>query len=397
MFAASQRHGRWGTAIEVPGLAALNKGGNAGVISVSCASAGNCAAGGLYTNQAGNPQGFVAAERTGRWGNAVEVPGLAALDTDGYSGVSSVSCGAAGNCAAGGYYQDRHGLQQGFVAAERNGHWGRAVEVPGLAALGGDAQVNSVSCAPAGNCAAGGDNTDASGNSHGFVASKQHGRWGKAIEVPGLATLNTGGYAQVWSVSCAPAGSCAAGGYYSEPHSEQGFVAAERNGRWGTAIKVPGLAALNKGREAQVDLVSCGSAGNCAAGGYYSYGQIGRRGFVASERNGRWGTAVEVPGLAALDTDGYSGVTSVSCASAGSCAVGGYYTFHGGEQGAFVASERNGRWAKAIKVPGLAALSKGGDVGVSEVSCPPAGNCAAGGGYTDRRGHGQGFVVSQTG
>ena len=29
---AVERHGRWGTAIEVPGLAALNKGGDAGVV-----------------------------------------------------------------------------------------------------------------------------------------------------------------------------------------------------------------------------------------------------------------------------------------------------------------------------------------------------------------------------
>ena len=38
----------WGTAEEVPGTAALNAGGNAGVNSVSCPSAGNCSAGGLY-------------------------------------------------------------------------------------------------------------------------------------------------------------------------------------------------------------------------------------------------------------------------------------------------------------------------------------------------------------
>jgi len=41
------------------------------------------------------------------------------------------------------------------------GSWGRAIEVPGLGALNkGDAEVNSVSCASAGNCAAGGDYRD---------------------------------------------------------------------------------------------------------------------------------------------------------------------------------------------------------------------------------------------
>ena len=40
--------GTWGEAREVPGLAALNQGGFANITSVSCASAGNCSAGGLY-------------------------------------------------------------------------------------------------------------------------------------------------------------------------------------------------------------------------------------------------------------------------------------------------------------------------------------------------------------
>ena len=58
----------------MPGLGALNK-GDAGVSSVSCASACNCAAGGFYTDQAGSSQGFVASERDGRWGKVIVVAG----------------------------------------------------------------------------------------------------------------------------------------------------------------------------------------------------------------------------------------------------------------------------------------------------------------------------------
>jgi len=39
-----------------PGTATLNKGGNAHVQSVSCASAGNCGAGGYYTDASGHHQ-----------------------------------------------------------------------------------------------------------------------------------------------------------------------------------------------------------------------------------------------------------------------------------------------------------------------------------------------------
>jgi len=62
----------------VPGLGALNKGGDAIVKSVSCAAAGSCAAGGFYLDGDGNEHGFVVVERNGRWGMAIDMPGPAA-------------------------------------------------------------------------------------------------------------------------------------------------------------------------------------------------------------------------------------------------------------------------------------------------------------------------------
>ena len=98
-------------------------------------------------------------------------------------------------------------------------------------------------------------------------------------------------------------------------------MASEVNGTWGTAIEVPGTAALNTGGRAEVSSVSCASAGNCTAGG--STPPLGQQVFVASEVNGTWGTAIEVPGTAALNTGGDAEVTSVSCASAGTAAPAG--------------------------------------------------------------------------
>jgi hypothetical protein len=404
-FVADERNGRWSTATEVPGLSALNK-GSADVVPVSCASPGNCAAGGSYTDSHRHSLGFVADERNGAWGTATEVPGLSALNKRDAE-VSSVSCGAAGSCVAGGSYIDGGGNGQGFVADERNGAWGQAIRVPGLAALntGGNAGVFSVSCPSAGNCVAGGSYTDGGGNRQGFVADERNGAWGQAIRVPGLAALNTIGDAQVGSVSCPSAGNCAVGGYYSGSDAglggTQGFVADERNGVWGQAIQVPGLAALNASAEAGVDSLSCASAGNCAAGGAYQDDGSMEQGFVAVERNGAWGRAIEVPGLDDLNAGAFpgggAGVSSVSCAPAGGCAAGGSYLDRFQDPQGFVAVERNGRWSTAIEVPGLGTLNKGGAAGVDSASCPPAGGCAADGLYTDRRGHIQGFVVSQAG
>ncbi|MHB1434259.1 MAG: hypothetical protein ACYCVZ_19345, partial [Streptosporangiaceae bacterium] len=211
-----------------------------------------------------------AARSAGVWGRAIEVPGLAGAQ------VQAVSCGAPNNCTAGGSYPV-HGRLQGFVVSERNGHWRRAIEVPGLAALnkgaypGNGAIVNVLSCTAAGNCAAGGSYLDQRKHLQGFVVSERNGRWGRAIEVPGLAALEHGRQGIVNSLSCTSAGNCATGGWYVDGRGHyQGFVASERSGRWVRAIEVPGLAALNTGGGAQVQSVSCGSAGNCAAVGYYT-------------------------------------------------------------------------------------------------------------------------------
>ena len=397
-FVASERHGRWGRATEVPGLGSLNAGGGADVLSVSCSSAGDCAAGGYYSWSVAyfRVAPFVVAERGGRWGKAVAVP------KDG--GVTSVSCASPGNCLAGGQGagpDDYFNFGNAFLVQELAGRWGHVMAVPGMRALkgGGDPEsvgswISSVACPSAGNCAVGGGYVDKHGGDHGWVADERGGVWGTAIEVPGLPALDVGGGdTQVSSMSCGSAGNCAAGGYYTDGDGHyQGFVAGEQDGTWGAAIEVPGLGALNAGERAAVNAVSCGSAGNCVAGGAYTDGGGHHQGFVADEQNGVWGTAAAVPGLAALGTGGATFVTSVSCASAGNCAAGGYYTDSSHHQG-FAASELNGKWGKAIAVPGLRHLNAGGPAEVGSLSCPSRGHCTAGGTFRGLSGHRQGYVT----
>ena len=81
--AASALAGTWGTAEEIPGTAELNQGGSAQISSVSCGSAGNCSAGGLYMDGSGHLQAFVAGESDGAWGTAQEAPGTAELNQGG--------------------------------------------------------------------------------------------------------------------------------------------------------------------------------------------------------------------------------------------------------------------------------------------------------------------------
>jgi hypothetical protein len=391
--AATPAVSEWNRAAEVPGLGVLNAGGRAEVESVSCDPTGECAAGGSYENSDHALQGFVASQQNGEWTPAIEVPGLGALNAGGRAEVLSVSCGAAGDCAAGGYYYSKAG-QQGFVVSEIDGTWGDAIELPGLAQLNrdGSAEVGSVSCDPTGDCAAGGYYKDARGRVQGFVASELSGTWESAIVVPGLAALNAGGRAEVTSVSCPAPNTCTAGGYYKGRRARQGFVSGQVNGTWSRAAWPPKLATLNLAY-AGVSSVSCAVPGDCAATGYYQDHHDHQQIFVASELNGTWGNTTAMPGIVKLNTGRSAKVSAVSCSSAGNCAAGGSYLNRQDTDLGFVSTELNGTWGNAAELPGLASLNSG-TAQVSSVSCSPAGNCAAGGYYQDRLRNTQGFVDS---
>jgi len=196
-------------------------------------------------------------------------------------------------------------------------------------------------------------------------------------------------------VSCASAGNCSAGGYYTDSsRHQQAFVVSETNRTWGKAVEVPGTAALNKGGDAQVGSVSCASAGNCSAGGYYvSHGSL--QAFVVTETNGTWGKAIEVPGTAALNKGNSAATSEASCRAAGTCSAGGFYTDSSGDLQLFVVGETNGTWGTAEEIPGTAALGGNSLQESLAVSCGAVDICSAGGQYRDHSGHLQAFVANE--
>jgi len=134
--------------------------------------------------------------------------------------------------------------------------------------------------------------------------------------------------------------------------------------------------------------------GNCSAGGFYTDGSGGFQAMLITQVNGTWHRAIEAPGTAALN-HGTAELNSVSCTSAGTCSGGGTYAEVRNEQ-AFVASQVAGTWHKAIEVPGTAALNQDGQAKILSVSCTSAGHCSAGGTYTESSNVIEAFVVSQT-
>lgn len=395
----------WGNTAPVPGLDTLNKGKSAEPEALSCPSAGGCVLGGSYTDASGRTQAFVAGEKNGTWGPAIEVPGTAALNAGGNAVVTSVSCPAPGDCAAAGQYSPGGRAEGGtaapaaeaFVAMERGGTWGKATPLRGLARRnkGKSAGAAAVSCWAPGDCTVAG--TYASGArgrdlvTQAFTARARSGTWGAVTPLKGLAALNTTGQAQVTALSCAPArgtkgGDCAVGGKYGTKAGTEAFIAEASGGTWGAAREFPGTQSRNTAGAAGISSLSCPAAGDCAAAGSYAYktarGTEAGTGFVADSRSGKWSTPHAVPGTGDV----------ISCGSPGNCEAGGTY-FPGKGAGAFTAAEARGRWARPKPVPGL----PGGSAGVGAISCPAAGECGAGGSYSEPRASARAFVVAQDG
>jgi hypothetical protein len=443
---------RWQKAEQVPGLAALaGYSDDSTLAAISCASAGNCAAGGWYATLSGS-EPFVVSQADGTWGKALEVPGIAAVNrARGQAAVTSVSCTAPGDCTAGGYYTDKIVPQDvrvtmAFVVSEVNGAWGTAQQVPGIARLrtGFGAQVSSVSCASPGNCAAGGSFEISSGGpgccrSLGFVASEVSGAWSKARPVAGTAGIgavsctapggcgavgkivlsetggawgaphavaappgSTFGTPSIGVLSCAAPGECGAGG--GGLKMNRALLVSQVHGTWGTVAEIAGTATLIKGGRSVIASLSCAAPGNCTGGGYAprsveegsSTGEFAVP-YVVIERKGTWGHAVLIPAMGTLSKNGYAVITSVSCATPSDCAVGGEYATSSynpdgsGPGQAFVVSKVNGTWTTPLDI--TSALHNLGPTGIT-VACPAAGECSGAGAYST--GSQQwAFVVSQ--
>src|SRR5258706_399879 len=137
-FVVDEVSGRWGTAEPVAGIAAVNKGESAGVASISCTSPADCSAVGFYAPR--QPRDgvyyvpFVVSQVHGTWASGRPVPGLAAVDIGISAQVAGLSCASPGNCVAGGRYTDRRGRYQPFVVSQVRGSWGTLRQVPGLTA-----------------------------------------------------------------------------------------------------------------------------------------------------------------------------------------------------------------------------------------------------------------------
>jgi hypothetical protein len=334
-FVVAETGGTWTGAIEVPGdLPPGGKGSEA--LAESCPAVGRCTIGGGMADSAGDAVAYVDSQTPNHaWGTALPVPGLA---TTGFSSqVTTLSCRSAGNCAAGGMIENTTGsvVVQAFVVNETNGLWHAAREVAVAQNRGGQAFTQQVSCGSKGNCVAVGYISPAHNEFKPFIKAEKNGAWQPAIIMSGL-----GRQVGLFAVSCASAGNCTAGGTVGTPIAFHAFTVTEKNGAWGKPATLPGLAALDTAHDGTVSVVSCVSSGNCAEAGVYAIagGGGGVYVWVAGQRGGVWGNAAPVPNLSALSAGREAVVNGLSCATLGGCGMVGYYTDGSNNRQPWVAS-----------------------------------------------------------
>ena len=455
--AASLSGHAWGKAIEVPGIDGPQPVGRGDAItSVSCGSAGNCSAGGAYVDSSRPPAGVRGQPgRTAPGARRSRCPAPRPSTRAGTPASTSVSCASAGNCSAGGYYVDSSGHGRRSWSARSTAPGARRSRCPaprpstragiaghrlGVVRVGGQLQRRRVL--------------------HGQLRQHRRRSWSASERHLGqgrsrcpaprrstragmrrsrLGVVRLGGQLRRGRV------------LHGQLRPRQVFVVSEVNGTWGKAIEVPGTAALNQGGNANIDSVSCGSAGNCSAGGIYrdhschSAGVRGQRGRTAPGAHGdrgarhrgpqpgrerqpstrcraprrataaRAGTTETAPATARRSWSARStapGTRPLRCPASrpstraasrksprcrarrrATAARAGPTQTAPAKRQAFVVSQVNGTWHTAIEVPGIAALNQGGDAGIASVSCASAGECSAGG--TTAGGDGA-FVVSET-
>jgi hypothetical protein len=138
---------------------------------VSCASAGNCVAVGGYADRRGSLQGLVVSETAGSWskGSEAVLPADAASDPYQLAGLESVSCVSAGRCAAVGQYTDDSDTDQGLLLSETAGRWAPGVEARSPSNAVNGSFLDSVSCPSAESCSAAGGFGDTAGSLQGLL------------------------------------------------------------------------------------------------------------------------------------------------------------------------------------------------------------------------------------
>jgi hypothetical protein len=375
--------------------------------SLSCPSLGNCDAAGSYSNGGGQILGLIANESNGSWTAPVSLQ--APVGAAGNEGVTvyGVSCGAVGNCAAVGSYENGHGDTVAFVDDERGAHWLRAQVLPlppNALVRRQNALVRSVSCSSVNTCSAVGtyqDNNPVGTRTEGFVANERNGTWGRARQIL-LPASNFNPFVSISQIACSSSVDCVGvGSFINNNDVTEALVVNEVGGAWHRAQALALPASASRFADASVTEVTCLKDSSCAAFGTFNATSGAQEAMSASETSGVWeaASALAMPTNAAANPHVFLfGFGGIACAATDNCSVGGQYKDSAGGYQGFLENEVDGVWSPATEATLPVNGSSGGqNGGVVAISCPGLGECQASGSYLDTSGNYQAVVFSETG
>jgi hypothetical protein len=400
----ASQNANWGKGVELTAPASAAEDPEVFMRHVSCATAGNCTAAGSYEEEPEpekyRNQGELLSETGGTWQPAVRATMPAGAASSPRPEFGALSCPSAEDCSAVGDYRDSAENEQGFLLSESAGVWKTGVEVslPANASVhpGPSVRLNRLSCPSAGNCTAAGSYSDIAGNLRWFLVSETAGTWSATPVLPTLpanTASNTEDSMRIGGVSCTSAGNCTAVGSYTDIYGqEQGMRLSETGGTWEQAVEVtpPANAAPNPLVERYGQgALSCPSAGNCTAVSDYTDRSGDTEGFMLSETEGTWGTAVEAIMPAGARSEPDANLHEVQCPSAGNCtAVGSYIAPYIGPYGELLDSiegvlltETRGVWSTGVPAPLPANAEQNQSFVEGSLSCPAPGDCSYAGHY----------------
>jgi len=355
--------GVWATPVIVSAPSGSSSTEQALLDSVSCSSAGNCVAVGMFAaGSLGTKLPFAISEISGKWGAPTQVP----LPTGAYasttkttaqtaasqSGLLSVSCPANQSCVAVGTVTignlaDNYSV--GLAETLSAGQWtagtvSAASSTPAqVSTAGGQSGLGAVSCSSNTDCTAVGAYFAKSGYQWDATTLSGSG-WSTpvAISQPAGNVAQTSAKASSFptlnALTCTSDGNCVAtGAYNSTGNGSLASVVTETSGTWsqGQALALPSGAFTNSGKTPQdsgAGSVACVSVGNCVAtgsyGAVYNSSQDSLKPAIWTETAGTWSAGVIAP----LPSDAYgpfqfSEATGASCTTSniGECSVVGYY------------------------------------------------------------------------
>ncbi len=261
---------------------------------LACTSATNCMAVGTYLNSDDNDT------LTERWNGTTWSVAASPNETNTGNGLSAVACPSPTRCIAVG----TDGTAQTEIESWNGDSWS-LVPSPNDGTGGND--LNAISCTSSNSCVAVGYYADQSTHSAQTLIDSWNGTSWSVVPSPDDGS----GFNALWGVSCTSATRCEAVGLYAG-----GTLIESLTGTTWSIVSSPNAL----GAEDELVSVTCTNASSCVAAGDYFNGSDIDQTLIESWNGTAW-SVVPSPSEQASNNS----LSSVSCATATNCEAVGYY------------------------------------------------------------------------